>query len=158
MAVVSPSPAKNENVCFVCHSDGFLRALKLEAHLIQQATKLKWRECMHVNIKSHLYSSALVEGYLIGEQGDATVLPVYSSYTELWSKAMVMNPFDADLMVLEIHADWDIQYLNKVLSVFDEQIEMWVVDKETHKHEVFHHFLDFSNCLRRLYEYRRDTS
>jgi len=80
-----------------------------------------------------------------------TVIPPYFMYHETWRRSDLWNPFEIDWFTFNKDHGAAIASLEEIISIMDEQSEMWGVDVNSSFHGVFILFNSYIESLKRFY-------
>jgi len=78
-----------------------------------------------------------------------TVIPPFFVYEETWRRSGTQSPFQVNW--LNFKEDCDLGYLEVIIKVMDEQIEMWGMNYISSFHEVFVYFNGYIESLKHFY-------
>lgn len=107
--------------CFVCQND-----LDYQHHL-REINEAK-NELVDSWIKTPTKITLKMEWekVVLNEKGEATSMPSFSSYRELWQKNMLQSPFDFNWKTMDRCLPWDRNYIRLVEDVMKKQMTIWM--------------------------------
>lgn len=154
--------------CIRCEADNEFNALKKVLQIISKEIKDKWIASRVVNMVGigsidKTEEEEPTHEVLMSDE-TATVIPSFryyhnlwkrqvpteAEYTEMWKSVMLNSPFDVDWEKLNMHDQWDRDYLVNASDIIDEQCDIWRGDVFTKHHPVFHLVNTFSYHLNAL--------
>ena len=80
-----------------------------------------------------------------------TVIEPYFIYKETWRKSGFENPFEFDWTRFNPKSSCDVAYLEFVIGVMDEQIEIWGTNQASSFHIVFINFNTYIESLKHFF-------
>lgn len=157
MTVPKPTKPTKVFVYNMMNGDEAFCKLVLSVSNGREYTKWQWAKCTlceEVPFGERLKDHSLFGMFMVCDtNGYATNMPNYLAYDRTWKDAKRLNPFEVDWLNYNCCDPVTSQYVADTLDVLEEQIDLWRGDDGTRECLPFMCFVEFTNRLRRLYEY-----
>lgn len=148
-------------LCEICARDTRLTKLKINLKHVSERLVTEWKKW-----KGEIYLDLVVVDpsgwgyYLQSENTDnlpVTVIPSFDTFQANWKSAMVLSPTEYDWRSFDIHCEFDKDYLDLVVRVSSEQLDMWSIDESTVSHPVLELFRSMVSAMNDLLSYTLES-
>lgn len=142
--------AKPDMTCLICKHNRTLQVLKEEITKIQQEIVSDWKASTIIQLDNHLFEDDGLEWYVLNKQGEATVIPSFSGFSKLMNKAFIVNPYEVDWELFDIHDEMDMDYILGIVGILQDQKDLWVNDETTRNTSLMISLRRFVRAITRL--------
>ena len=141
--------SKPDITCFICKHNRSLKIIKTALTEIQAEITERWKGSTIIQLDGHLNCEDN-DWYVLNRKSEATIIPSYRGYDNLWTKAYIINPLEVDWQLFDIHDLLDVDYLLAVVEILEDQKDLWINDESTKGTTLMDLFLRFTRAAKRL--------